>query len=195
VGGTPATSYYGFDAHGNITFLTDAGGSVTDSYDYDAWGILVGSIGTTPNVKLYAGEEVDSDVGLINLRDRQYNPGVGRFLTIDPLAGDPREPMTLNRYLYANSDPVNMLDPTGRLAMAEYMAILDATNTIVDFWGGGVFSGMDFSPNVFSAILKKIAETAGGNVEECINMITSQYFVGFPDLYEGILCMLESVRF
>jgi RHS repeat-associated protein len=82
---TPVTSYYGSDAHGNITFLTDADGSVTDSYDYDAWGILVARTGTTPNSRLYAGEELDPDLGLFNLRARQYSPGTGRFFTSDPL--------------------------------------------------------------------------------------------------------------
>jgi len=81
---TPTTSYYGYDAHGNITFLTDATGTITDSYDYDAWGILVARTGSTPNSRLYAGEELDADLGLINLRARQYRPTTGRFLTIDP---------------------------------------------------------------------------------------------------------------
>ena len=85
VSSTPATSYYGYDAHGNITFLTDAGGRRHDSYDYDAWGILVASTGKTPNTRLYAGEEFDPDVGLINLRARQYKPRTGRFVTVDPL--------------------------------------------------------------------------------------------------------------
>ena len=86
--GTPATSYCGFDAHGNITFLTDSAGSVTDFYDYEAWGILVASIGSTINTRLYAGEEFDPDLGLINLRTRQYKPETGRFLTLDPLDVD-----------------------------------------------------------------------------------------------------------
>jgi len=81
----PATSYYGFDANGNVTFLTDGSGSITDSYDYDASGILVARAGGTQNTRLYAGEEFDPDLGFINLRARQYNPNTGRFITVDPL--------------------------------------------------------------------------------------------------------------
>jgi len=86
---TPSTGYYGYDGHGNITFLTDAAGAVTNAYDYDAWGILVASNETTPNTRLYSGEELDPDLGLVNLRARQYKPNAGRFMTFDPLdAGD-----------------------------------------------------------------------------------------------------------
>jgi RHS repeat-associated protein len=142
VSSTPATGYYGYDAHGNITFLTDTSGSVTDSYDYDAWGVLVASAGPTPNTRLYAGEEFDFDLGTVNLRARQYSSNTGRFLTIDPLDSFPslgfvgpdndpsesafvralrglypvgqRSPRArLQRYLYVKGDPVNMRDPSG----------------------------------------------------------------------------------
>jgi RHS repeat-associated protein len=121
---TPTTSYYGYDAHGNVTFLTDTSGSLTDSYDYDAWGVLVSSTGNTPNSRLYAGEERDPDLGLINLRARQYQAGTGRFLTIDPMTGSPDNPITFDRYLYGNADPVNRVDPSGHDAAAEEGVIL-----------------------------------------------------------------------
>jgi RHS repeat-associated protein len=85
VGAAPATSYYGYDAHGNVTFLTDGSGSVTDTYTYDAWGNLVASAGLTPTTRLFVGEEFDPDLGLINLRARLYRSALGRFLNIDPL--------------------------------------------------------------------------------------------------------------
>ena len=158
---TPATSYYGYDAHGSITFLTSTDGSVTDSYDYDAWGILVGRTGSTPNARLYTGEEFDPDLGLLNLRARQYNPSTGRFFTLDPLdlaaSAGPRDArlahaiaglsqpqlrgtldvvvpdrsaldervlqaINWNRSFYANGDPVNRIDPTGRTEVGEYVS-------------------------------------------------------------------------
>ncbi len=89
VSSAPTTSYYGFDAHGSVTFLTDTAGIVTDSYDYDAWGRVIAAIGSTPNARLYASEEFDSDLGFINLRARYYMPIVGRFSSFDPLAEVP----------------------------------------------------------------------------------------------------------
>ena len=117
--GAPATSFYGYDAHGNIAFLTDASGAETDTYNYDAWGNLVGGSGTTPNKRLYAGEELDPDIGLINLRARYYKAATGRFLTIDPMSGNIVQPATLNRYLFAYADPTGLSDPTGRAAAVE----------------------------------------------------------------------------
>src|SRR5204862_4458283 len=120
VSNTPVTNFYGFDGHGNISFLTDAMGAVTASYDYDGWGSVVASTGNTPNTRLYTGEELDPDLGLINLRARQYRPGSGRFLTLDPVYGEIKRPSSLNRYVYASGNPVSFLDPSGTSAVLEY---------------------------------------------------------------------------
>jgi len=53
VAGTTTSYLTGYDAHGNIAFLTDATGAETDTYAYDAWGNLVGRSGSTPNTRLY----------------------------------------------------------------------------------------------------------------------------------------------
>lgn len=45
---------------------------------------------------------------------RFYEPSIGQFTTLDPYVGDPNNPQSLNKYLYANGDPVNGYDPTGR---------------------------------------------------------------------------------
>ncbi len=112
--GMPAADFYGSDAQKNVTFLTSLGGDVTNTYQYDSWGNLLASTGNTPNTRLYGSQEVDSDLGLVNLRARQYLPSTGRFLTIDPLMGQLQKPRTLNRYLYSDGDPINLWDPNGK---------------------------------------------------------------------------------
>jgi RHS repeat-associated protein len=67
----------------------------------------------------YRGEQYDSDLGLYYLRARYYNPATGRFLSRDPEMGKQRKPVTLHKYLYAGSDPINMRDPSGRDDTAE----------------------------------------------------------------------------
>ena len=74
----------------------------------------------TVNTRLYAGEELDADLGFINLRARPYNVSTGRFATLDPVMGTPLMPLSWNRYLYANADPVNLVDPLGRAGAVEY---------------------------------------------------------------------------
>ena len=94
--------------------LTNTAGAVTDTYDYDAFGNKINSTGTTPNNYLYRGEQFDSDLGLYYLRARWMNPLTGRFMSRDPEDGKLLDPKTLHKYLYADGDPVNGLDPTGR---------------------------------------------------------------------------------
>ena len=122
---------YGYDAHGSINFLTDGSGNVTDTYTYDGWGNLVAATGSTPNTRLYAGEEFDPDLGLINLRARQYRPSTGRFWTIDPAMGTLGQPTTLNRYLYAEGDPTDRLDSRGQASALEDALIATAVQTAV----------------------------------------------------------------
>jgi RHS repeat-associated protein len=108
------TSYYGYDAHGDVRSLMNNGGVVTDTYDYDAFGNVVGSTGTTPNVYRYQGEALDSETGLYYLRARYYDPTVGRFLNVDPMADQGEHP-----YEYADADPVDGHDPTGEQDVIE----------------------------------------------------------------------------
>lgn len=68
---------------------------------------------------MYRGEQYDSDLGLYYLRARFYNPLTGRLMSRDPLDGDPDDPSSLHKYLYADGDPVNASDPTGEATLTE----------------------------------------------------------------------------
>ncbi len=41
-------SFYGYDDHGSVRYLTDLSGNVTDLYDYDAFGNLIQQGATRP---------------------------------------------------------------------------------------------------------------------------------------------------
>jgi RHS repeat-associated protein len=136
----PATTYYGYDGHGSITFLSDATGAVTDTYDYDGWGSLLATSGETHNTRGYAGEEVDQDLGLVLLRKRQYDSARGRFFQIDPVAGNIVLPVSLNRYLYAHAEPVDLKDPWG-LAVPNARAGGDEYSELASAIGGTILTG------------------------------------------------------
>ena len=114
--GTP--SYYLYDGHGSTRALADASGSLTDSYDYDAFGLLLNSSGDTENAYRYTGEQLDSSLDQYYLRARYYDQGVGRFTQQDTWMGKSQDPITLNKYLYANADPVTNTDPTGFFSLS-----------------------------------------------------------------------------
>jgi RHS repeat-associated protein len=113
-----ATHYYHYDGLGSTRALTDQTAVVTDSYDYEAFGELLGQTGETENNYLYTGEQIDPNTGNYYLRSRFYNPGSGRFLSMDSFEGIPQVPVTLHKYLYGNADPVNYIDPTGNIGIS-----------------------------------------------------------------------------
>jgi RHS repeat-associated protein len=116
-------SFYGYDGMGSVRQLTDLSSAVTDSYNYDAFGNLLNSTGATPYNYLYRGEQYDPDLGLYYLRARYYNPLTGRFLSRDPEDGKALDPRSLHKYLYADGDPVNGMDPRGRGDLVEGVEI------------------------------------------------------------------------
>ncbi len=112
-------SFYSYDGHGSVRQLTDATSSITDTYDYDAFGILISRTGTTPNDYLYSGEQFDENLGFYYLRARYMNSMNGRFLTADSFEGVQFDPITLHKYLYSNADPVMRIDPSGHYSIQE----------------------------------------------------------------------------
>ncbi|HEY6370703.1 MAG TPA: RHS repeat-associated core domain-containing protein, partial [Candidatus Sulfotelmatobacter sp.] len=91
-------------------------GSVV-TYDYDAFGNLIHSTGSTPNNYLFSGEQYDPDLSLYYNRARYLNVSTGRFWTMDTYEGDLESPLSLHKYLYTWADPVDHRDPKGRDVM------------------------------------------------------------------------------
>ena len=103
---TTQIRYFDYDGHGSVRGLTDPSGAVTDTYDYDAFGVLIHSTGTTQNVYLYSGEQFDPDLNLYYNRARYLNVSTGRFWTMDDFEGSDRSPLSLHKYLYVSSTRV-----------------------------------------------------------------------------------------
>ncbi|MBX7222560.1 MAG: RHS repeat-associated core domain-containing protein [Blastocatellia bacterium] len=129
VNGQWKTSFYITDGNNSVRALTDANGNVTDTFDYDAFGNLIGRTGTTPNPYLFAGQRYEPEAGLYNLRERMMSPNTGRFFTMDPFEGRKPFPSSLHKYTYAHNDPVNHWDPTGFEATLTGLTVNQAVGT------------------------------------------------------------------
>ena len=70
-----------------------------------------------PSQRGYVGGVTDPAAGLVRLGARDYDPGTGRFLSVDPLLA-PEDPQSLAAYTYANNNPVTHADPTGLMTDA-----------------------------------------------------------------------------
>jgi RHS repeat-associated protein len=74
---------------------------------------------------VYAGEQYDPHLDQYYLRARYYNQNVGRFHTMDDWAGVLNNPITLNKYLYGNGNPVMYVDPSGYYSIIGMMSAIN----------------------------------------------------------------------
>ncbi|AFY50369.1 RHS repeat-associated core domain protein [Nostoc sp. PCC 7524] len=123
-------SFYHVDGLGSTRALTDINGLLTDSYDYAAFGEIIQQVGNTKNLYLFAGEQFDNQLSQYYLRARYYDQSIGRFTQRDTWPGRDFSPITLHKYLYANANPANYIDPTGNFSIGSLLASMAIAGTI-----------------------------------------------------------------
>ncbi|UDQ98297.1 RHS repeat-associated core domain-containing protein [Lentisphaerota bacterium WC36G] len=119
------TSHLLYDGHGSTRLLTGNDGVVSDRYDFDAYGVMLGGNPDITNPAatdlLYSGEQFDSTLQQQYLRARYYDQNSGRFNRQDPFAGNNDDPQSLHKYAYCHSDPINATDPSGEMILANLL--------------------------------------------------------------------------
>lgn len=90
-------------------------GEVVQRLDYGPWGEVLED--TNPGFQPFgfAGGLYDHETGFVRFGARDYNPETGRWMQKDPIGfagGD------VNLYRYVGNDPVNNIDPTGKILPA-----------------------------------------------------------------------------
>ena len=112
------TSYYVRDHLGSIRQRTDASGNALLTRDYDPWGNPL--VGTGVAGWAFTGQEWEPGTGLQYSRTRYYSPGLGRFVSNDPLGYDGGH----NLYGYVGNNPTNHTDPLGLMPAAAVVIVL-----------------------------------------------------------------------
>ncbi len=134
----------------------DPSGAVTDTYDYDAFGNLIHSTGTTQNNYLFAGEQFDPDLGLYYNRARYLNTSTGRFWTMDTDEGDDTDPQSLQKYLYGEATPTDDVDPSGNDTISDTLDTI--TFTITPAQSAHPLAFKSFDAGAFALTLDKNAK-------------------------------------
>ena len=101
-------SYYHRDEQLSTALVTDGHRNVQNSYQYDAFGMSLGTTEKLNNRIRYTGQQYDELTEQYYLRARYYNPVAGRFMQEDVYQGD-----GLNLYAYCGNNPVVYDDPSG----------------------------------------------------------------------------------
>ncbi|WP_331487846.1 peptidoglycan DD-metalloendopeptidase family protein [Luteimonas endophytica] len=105
--------YVHTDALGSVVAMTDASGAVVEGRrEYEAYGQqLTPAVQDGPG---YTGHVQDAATGLTYMQQRYYDPGIGGFLSVDPVTAYDQPLVAFNRYRYGNSNPYKFTDPDGR---------------------------------------------------------------------------------
>ncbi|WP_433529541.1 RHS repeat-associated core domain-containing protein [Micromonospora sp. CA-263727] len=84
------------------------------------------------------------DTGLTHLGAREYDPTLGRFISVDPIQ-DLADPQQWNGYSYANNNPVTLSDPSGQYPIGDELGNLRSYPTT-----GGKHKVVDHRPKAKS---------------------------------------------
>jgi RHS repeat-associated protein len=126
------TYYYQTNAHGDVVSLTDDTGAVVNTYSYDPWGEVLSASETVTNPFRYATYYYDYCTGLYYLWHRYYDPGLRRFLTLDPAYLSTGE-----RYSYCGGNPLANWDSAGLSWYHVFVPWSEENPIWIDAYNGG----------------------------------------------------------
>ena len=110
--GVVVNKYQHTDALGSPVAVTDQARTVLERSEFEPYGKLVNRPLTDgPG---YTGHVSDAATGLDYMQQRYYDPGIGRFLSVDPVTANGNTGANFNRYWYANNNPYTNKDLDGR---------------------------------------------------------------------------------
>ena len=107
------TGYYTYDPRGSVTGVTGSDGYIWQSYRYNAYGGITFGKPQYNNVYSYNAESFNPNIDAQYLRSRYYSVKTAGFISEDSYLGNITDPLTLNRYNYVKSSPLNYVDPSG----------------------------------------------------------------------------------
>lgn len=125
-------SYFHDDLVGSPVMATDVNGLQVWKETYRPYGDqLIDSASAQNNKIWFGGEPFDDSTGLSYKGARYYDPTLGRFMAVDPVAFDLDNLHSFNRYAYANNNPYRFVDPDGQNSITAAEGALLATAVVI----------------------------------------------------------------
>lgn len=113
---TGAGTNYGFelaaDQHGTNSLYLDYTAQTPTWRQFDPYGNPRGTTTTWADNRTFLNKTTDTTTGLTDVGAREYDPTLGRFLSLDPVF-EATSSQELGGYTYAGDNPVTESDPTG----------------------------------------------------------------------------------
>jgi RHS repeat-associated protein len=157
-GGARTLRFLHDDVLGSVQTVTGDDGTVETARDYASFGAQRAPNALESSLPYgFTGHESDAEFGLINMTGRIYDPGLGQFLSADPIISQPFS-QGLNRFAYVNNSPLNFVDPSGLDAEGRDDELIGRGG------GAGLFIGLGVVAAVATAgiIIGSNADVGGG---------------------------------
>ena len=192
------------DVLGSPVAATDQAGNVIWREHYNPYGDnRVDDPAATNRDVWYTGKPYNPSTGLSYFGARYYDPTLGRFTGLDPVAFDGTSIHTFNRYGYANNNPYKYVDPDGNLPIIVLIPIIakaidigiTAYDTYTAYQEGGadaaaeeiaisaalsIVPGAKIAKKSFDGV--KAAKTAAkGTIDDTANYAQKTYGESFSD--------------
>ncbi|MFI1192970.1 RHS repeat-associated core domain-containing protein [Micromonospora sp. NPDC020750] len=114
---TGSGTAYGFivpDHQGTPSLYLNNTAQVPTWRQYTPYGAPRGATVSAPDNRGFLNQPLNPTTGLTQVGARNYDPTIGRFVSLDPLQ-DLTDPQQWNGYSYANNSPVTSSDPSGMI--------------------------------------------------------------------------------
>lgn len=199
-GGTAVMKYQHTDALGSPVAVTKQDRGTVEETEYEPYGqVLNRPMHDGPG---YTGHVEDAATGLVYMQQRYYDPFIGRFLSVDPVAAYSNPIGAFNRYRYARNSPYTFSDPDGRDAVY----FQDVRVLVIPVY----FSGAGASPVNIAAIGDRmktiqpdwgvmkvrlqVLQSPGGYGTNRMSLAPVDNFSDYPNAGEGANDLVEIAR-